>query len=369
MVDWVEAEFRTRYSDFNIRHFHEALQRAHPHFTFGYAWTKSVLYLRGCLKPSTRCGPHRMRRERSAMAGLLVFQDGSTHDWFQGRRGPCDLIVTLDDATGAILSAFFCEQEGTASGFRGLDETIARHGLFASFYTDRGGHCFSTPKAGEPVDKGRLTHVGRALLQLGIRHIPSYSPEARGRMERVFCTLQGRLPHEMRRAGLRDIKAANAWLCETFIADFNARFAIAPCADDDVFVPYAADLRNILCAQEDRIVGGDNCVRYGGRVLQIPEHTHRRHFVRATVRVHEYSDGSLAIFSGPIAIARFPAPTSAPPAASEAACSAASRLSPPGGADAPVLTPSARAAQTKKQAGAKKRTPQPNQETNHPNSP
>jgi transposase len=372
LADWVETEFRTRYSDFNIKHFHEALRRAHPTFTFGYTWTKSVLYLRGCLKPSTKRGPHRTRRERSPMAGLLVFQDGSTHDWFQGRRGPCDLIVTLDDATGAILSAFFCAQEGTASSFRGLQETIVRHGLFASFYTDRGGHYFYTPKAGEPVDKGRLTQVGRALLQLGIKHIPSYSPEARGRMERAFGTLQGRLPQEMRLAEINDIEAANAWLQKTFIADFNASFAITASADDDVFLPYAGDLTNVLCVQEDRVVGADNCVRYGGRVLQIPEAKHRRHFVKANVRVHEYPDGGLAIFSGPLEIARFPPPEqeqTAPPAASAAPCSPASRPSPPGGAPAPTLTPPARAAPTKKQAGTKKRPPQPNQETDRPKGP
>lgn len=370
LVDWVEAQYRTRYFDFSAKHFHEALTRAHPHFRYGYSWTKSVLYLRGCLQPSTKRGPHRTRRERSAMAGQLVFQDGSTHDWFCGRRGPCDLIVTLDDATGAMLSAFFVEQEGTASSFRGLRETIERHGLFASFYTDRGGHYFFTPKAGGRVDKAQLTQVGRALLQLGVRHIPSYSPEARGRMERVFGTLQGRLPQELRLAGLCDIETANAWLAKSYIADFNARFAIPASADDDVFIAFAGDLANILCVQEDRVVGADNCVRYEGRSLQIPEQKHRRHFVRANVRVHEYAGGGLAIFSGPREIARFPALTdeaaAVSAAKSKAPCSRPSRPSPAGGADAPALTAAARDAPTKSQAGTKKRPFQPNQETNLP---
>lgn len=366
VVDWVEEQYRTRYFDFNAKHFHEKLRRAHPHFRYGYTWTKSVLHLRGCLKPSTKRGPHRLRRARSAMAGLLVFQDGSEHDWFGGRRAPCDLIVTLDDATGAILSAFFTEEEGTASSFRGLRETIERFGLFANFYTDRGSHYFHTPKAGEPVDKGRLTQVGRALLQLGITHIPSYSPEARGRMERVFGTLQGRLPQELRLAGLCDIEAANAWLADTFIAGFNARFAVEASTDEDVFVPFTGDLADILCVQEDRVVGADNCVRYGGRVLQIPECAHRRHFVRANVRVHAYACGALAIFSGPRRIAAFPAPD-APPAASAAACSTTSRPTPDqvrGARTAPVLTPSARPAPAERQAGTKKRPQRkPNQET------
>jgi hypothetical protein len=372
LVAWVEAQYRARYFDFSAKHFHEALTRAHPHFRYGYTWTKSVLYLRGCLQPSTKRGPHRTRRERSAMAGQLVFQDGSTHDWFCGRRGPCDLIVTLDDATGAMLSAFFVEQEGTASSFRGLRETIEQHGLFASFYTDRGSHYFFTPKAGGRVDKAQLTQVGRALLQLGVRHIPSYSPEARGRMERVFGTLQNRLPQELRLAGLCDIETANAWLADSYIADFNARFAIPASADDDVFIAFAGDLANILCIHEDRVVGGDNCVRYEGRSLQIPEQKHRRHFVRANVRVHEYAGGAVAIFSGPREIARFPAPpageaaAAVPAAKSKAPCSRPSRPSPAGGADAPALTAAARDAPTKKQAGTKKRPFQPNQETERP---
>ena len=368
LADWVEAQYRTRYFDFSAKHFHEALTRAQPQFRYGYTWTKSVLYLRGCLQPSTKRGPHRMRRERSAMAGQLVFQDGSNHDWFLGRRGLCDLIVTLDDATGAMLSAFFVEQEGTASSFRGLRETIERYGLFASFYTDRGSHYFHTPKAGGRVDKGHLTQVGRALMQLGIAHIPSYSPEARGRMERVFGTLQGRLPQEMRLAGLCDIETANAWLSTHYIAAFNARFAIPASSGDEVFIPFKGDLANILCIQEERVVGADNCVRYQGRALQIPEHTHRRHFVRANVRVHDYADGGLAIFSGPREIARFAAPSpeqeaTVPAPISTAPCSRPSRPSPAGGAHAPALTAAARDARKISQAGTKKRPAQPNQET------
>lgn len=173
VADWVEGHYRERYFDFSAKQSHEALTKAHPEFRYGYTWTKSVLYLRGCLKPTAKRGPHRMRRERSAMAGMLVFQDGSEHDWFYGRRAPCDLVVTLDDATGAVLSAFLVEEEGAASSFRDLRETIERHGLFSCFYTDRGSHYFFTPTAGGRVDKGHLTQVGRALMQLGIKHIPS----------------------------------------------------------------------------------------------------------------------------------------------------------------------------------------------------
>lgn len=315
VVDFVEKAFRTRYFDFNAKHFHEALQRDNPSFRYGYTWTKSVLYLRGCLKPSKQRGPHRKERPRSESAGMLVFQDGSTHDWFQGRRGPCDLIVTLDDATSAILSAFFVEQEGTASSFAGLAETIGKYGLFSAFYTDRGGHYFYTPKAGEPVDKERLTQVGRALLQLGITHIPSYEPQGRGRMERVFGTLQGRLPQELRLAGLSDIEAANAWLRDHYIAAHNAQFACPEADAESHFIPYPGDLASILCHQEERVVDNANCVRFQGRTLQIPATPQRRHFVAARVRVHLYPDGAITVFHGPRAIAHFAAAASddAPP--------------------------------------------------------
>jgi transposase len=305
IADWVAEQYLSKYFDFTAKHFHEALKR--DGFRYGYTWTKSVLYLRGLLKPAKARGPHRKKRPRSPLPGMLVFQDGSTHDWFLGRRGPCDLIVTLDDAAGAILSAFFVEEEGTASSFKGLRETIETHGLFSSFYTDRGSHYFHTPKAGEKVDKERPTQVGRSLAQLGITHIPSYSPEGRGRMERVFGTLQGRLPQELRLAGIGSIEAANAWLTASFVPAFNARFAIKPEEEGTAFLPFVGDLENILCIQEERVVGNDNCVRYEGRVLQIPEQAHRRHYVKAQVRVHEYPDGSLAIFHGPRQLVRFPA--------------------------------------------------------------
>jgi transposase len=160
--DWVVEQYVTRYFDFTPKHFHEELKK--NGFDYGYTWTKSVLYLRGVLKPAKKRGAHRKKRPRSPLPGMLVFQDGSTHDWFMGRRAPCDLIVTLDDATGALLSAFFVEQEGTMSSFVGLRETIARNGLFSSFYTDRGSHYFLTPQANGKVDKVNLTQVGRFQL-------------------------------------------------------------------------------------------------------------------------------------------------------------------------------------------------------------
>lgn len=303
--DWVIEHYVTRYFDFTPKHFHEELSKRG--FGYGYTWTKSVLYLRGVLKPAKKRSAHRKKRVRKPLPGMMLFQDGSTHDWFCGRRGPCDLIVTLDDATSAMLSAFFVEEEGTMSSFVGLRETIAKNGLFSSFYTDRGSHYFLTPEAGGKVDKSNLTQVGRALAQLGIAHIPSYAPEGRGRMERVFGTLQLRLPPLLRLAQIDDIEAANRWLTHVYIPDHNARFSVAAAEEGSAFIPFVGDLDNILCAQAERVVSNDNTVRYEGAVLQIPEQKHRRHYVKASVRVHEYPDGRLAIFHGPRLLARYEA--------------------------------------------------------------
>ena len=307
-VAWVLEEFRTRSFDFTAKHFPEAIQ-GRPMadgtpFVRSYTWTKSVLQQRGLVTKAPKRSAHRKKRARRPLPGMLVFQDGSKHAWLP--QGPdLDLIVTMDDATSAILSAVLVEEEGTASSFIGLKETIAGQGLFCALYTDRGSHYFYTPKAGEPVDKTRLTQIGRALKQLGIEHIPSYCPEGRGRMERLFGTLQSRLPPLMRQEGLASIAAANHWLATVYIPHHNARFAVAAAESGTAFVPFVGALDDILCVQDERVVGNDNTVRYEGRVLQIPEQRHRRHFVKVTVRVHAYPDGRLAVFHGPRRLADY----------------------------------------------------------------
>jgi hypothetical protein len=310
--------YQERYRGMNVKHFHEHLVEHHG-YQLGYTVTRLALHAAGLVSQAKRRGVHRQKRERRPLPGMLLFQDGSTHRWLPGLDQELDLIVTLDDATGAIYSAFLLEQEGTMSSFLGLLETIGAHGLFSAFYTDRGSHYFHTPEAGGKVDKTRPTQVGRALAQLGITHIPSYSPEARGRMERVFGTLQGRLPHELRLAEIATLEAANRFLKERFVPDYNARFAVPAAEKGSAFLPYAGrPLEDVLCVQEDRQVGRDNCVKWNGRSLQIPPQRHRHHYVRATVRVHEYPDGRLAIFDGPRRLAAFH-PDGAPIDASRAA--------------------------------------------------
>jgi hypothetical protein len=242
------------------------------------------------------------------MVGMLLHQDASRFAWLPGDARQYDLVVTLDDATSAIYSAFLVEEEGTASSFRGLGEVIERQGLFCELYTDRGGHYFVTPKAGEPVSKTMRTQVGRALAQLGIRHIAAYSPEARGRSERAFRTLQDRLPKELRLAGVTTMAAANRWIAEVYLPAHNAAFAVAPAGTGSAFAPdRAGQAGEILCVQEERRVGNDNTVKWRGLSLQIPPSPLRPHFVRAMVRVHEYPDGRLAIFHGPHRLADYDA--------------------------------------------------------------
>ena len=306
-IEWVIEEYRTHYRDFTVKHFHEHLERRHD-FEYGYTWTKTVLRQAGEVKKAPRRGVHRKRRPRRPLPGMLLFQDGSTHRWIPALGRDFDLIATMDDATGEVYSAFLEEEEGTWSSFRGLHETLAAHGLFAAFYTDRGSHYFHTPKAGAAVDKNRLSQVGRALKQLGIEHIPSYSPQARGRVERLFGTLQNRLPQELGLAGITDVEAANRFIAETFLPDFNRRFTVPAAEEGSAFVPLLGfDIAEVLCIQEERKVQNDNTVRYKGLVLQIPEQRHRHHFVKLAVRVHEYADGALALFHGPRRLADYDA--------------------------------------------------------------
>lgn len=294
--------YREQYHGFNVKHFHEHLQRDHG-YRLSYTFTRLALQRDGAVATGRRRGPHRQRRPRRPMIGMLLHQDGSRHEWLPGSL--VDLIVTMDDATGTIYSAFLVEEEGTMSSFRGLLEVIGRLGLFCALYTDRGSHYFHTPAAGGPVDRHQLTQVGRALSQLGIQHIAAYSPEARGRSERMFGTLQGRLPNELRLAGITELAAANRFIAQTYLPDHNRRFSEEPAEPGSAFMPDPGISRDTLCVQEERVVGNDNTVRYGNLVLQLPPSPLRRHFAKVKVRVHHYPDGSLALFHGPRCLARY----------------------------------------------------------------
>ncbi len=300
----VETLYRQRYAGFRAKHFHEHLVKDHG-FAWGCTWTKTFLQSRGLLPKAPRKGAHRRKRERRPLPGMMLHQDGSRHVWLEGQPA-LDLIVTLDDATGAIYSAFLVEEEGTASTFRALKETFGAHGLPMSLYRDRGSHYFHTAEAGGKIDRSRLTQVGRALEQLGVEHIGAYSPQARGRSERAFQTLQERLLKELKLAEITSIEAANAFIREVYLPAHNERFAVAPAQPGSAFTSIpGVDLDEILCVQEERQVGNDNCVSYRTLKLQIPESPLRPHFVKARVKVHLYPDGSHAVFHGPRGIGRY----------------------------------------------------------------
>jgi transposase len=301
----VERLYRERHQGFTVKHFHEHLVKDHG-FGWGYTWLKLHLQWAGVVAKAPRKGAHRRKRERRPLPGMMLRQDGSRHEWLEG-QAPLDLIVTMDDATGAISSAFLVEEEGTASTFRALKEVFSEPGLPMSLYTDRGSHYFRTTKAGE-IDRGCPTQVGRALEQLGVDHIGAFSPQARGRSERMFATLQDRLVKELKLAGIATVEAANAFIREVYLPEHNARFAVEPAGEGSAFTPIpGVDLDEILCVEEERQVGHDNCVSYRTLKLQIPESPMRPHFVRARVKVHVYPDGSHAVFHGPRCIGRYDA--------------------------------------------------------------
>lgn len=355
--------YESKYADFTVKHFHEHLVKRHG-YTLGYTVTRLRLQAAGLVKAAPKRSAHRKKRPRRPMLGMMLHQDGSRHAWLEGQPA-LDLIVTMDDATSRILSAFLVDEEGTASTFRALCEVIEGHGLFCTLYTDRGSHYWYTPKAGEKVSKAQVTQVGRALAQLGIEHIAAYSAEARGRSERMFRTLQDRLPKELRLAGITTIEAANRWLAERGVSELNALFEIEPEQEGSAFVrDRMGQWRQILCVQEERVVAKDNTVAWNGLRLQLPASPLRPHFVRVAVRVHEHWDGTLSVHYGPHRLAAYTAAgeiISAPAAASAAACSGPSRhgLETPERAARPsrrpTLTAPARAATREKRAGTKER--------------
>ncbi len=347
-IVWMLGQYRTHHMGWNVKHFHEHLRRQHD-FGWGYTWTKLQLHAAGLVERATRRGPHRRKRPRGAPE--------------------LDLIVTLDDATSKIYSAFLVEEEGTVSAFQALLDVFTAEGLPSSLYTDRGSHYFFTPAAGEAVDKKRLTQVGRALARLGIEHIPAYSPQARGRSERMFGTLQGRLPKELSLFGITDIVAANRYIREVYLPLHNEQFATPPQLPDSGFVAVCdpAGLADILCIEQDRVVSRDNTIAYEGCRLQLPQSPARAHYVKANVKVREYPDGTLAVFHGPRRLARYTAQgeeiVQVPTTPSVTPCSPPSRrgLSRPEIAKPaerrPSLTASARGVTSQGQVGTKKRPP------------
>ena len=303
-VEEILRLYQQQYADFNVRHFHEKLREQH-HIRLSYTWVKQALQTAGLVKKNRKRGVHRRRRPRRPLPGMLLHLDGSSHAWFQDQR-KYDLLVILDDATSEIYYAQLVEEECTATVMTALREVIERKGAFCALYSDRASHFFHTPKAGQPVDRTRLTQVGRALQELGIQMIPAYSPQARGRGERNFGTWQGRLPQELRLHGIDELAAANEFLREHYIAEFNRRFSVAAAQPGHAFLPvHGKNLDLVFSLQHERTVHQDNTVQIGPCVLQIEKSRWRATLAGCRVTVYQHLEGTWSIGYGPHLVGRY----------------------------------------------------------------
>src|SRR5712692_125661 len=303
-VEEVLRLYQEQYFDFNVRHFHEKLVLEHG-IKLSYTWVKLALQGAGLVKQGRKRGVHRKRRPRRSLPGMLLHIDGSQHQWFCDHRW-YDLVVIMDDATSEVYYAQLVEEESTRTVMAGLQTVIAEQGLFCALYSDRASHFFLTPNAGGAVNHDRLTQVGRALKELGIQLIPAYSPQARGRSERGFGTWQGRLPQELRRRGIVTPEAANRFLREEYIAEFNQRFSVAASERGTAFVPLRRkDLDLVFSIQHERIVARDNTVSFANRVWQLERSKLRATLAGCRVTIHEHLDETISITFGPHLVGRF----------------------------------------------------------------
>src|SRR6266478_2163923 len=296
--------YQEKYFDFSVRHFHEKLWEEHG-LLLSYSWVKLALQGAGLVSKARQRGVHRRRRERRPMVGMMLHIDGSRHRWLGGEQWH-DLIVVLDDATSEIYYAQLVEEESTWTVMAALREVLEQRGIFCSLYSDRASHFWLTPKAGEMVDRQRLTQVGRAMRELGIEMIPAYSPQARGRSERNFGTWQRRLPQELRVRGITTKEEANHFLRESYIAECNRKFTVPAAQPESAFVPASGqDLERIFSVQQERVVNQDNTVRVANRTLQMEKTKWRGTLAKCRVLVCEHLDGTWSVCYGPHLVGRY----------------------------------------------------------------
>lgn len=311
--------YRERYMGWNVAHFHDQL-REHHGIRVSYHWVKCALQGAGLVAKERRRGGHRTRRPRRPLPGMLLFQDASTHAWWPAAEGgQQDLLVLMDDATSEVYDACFVPQEDTRSCLAQLRRLIEQRGVFCSLYTDRGSHFITTRTGQSPHRRqhaGEDTQVQRALREVGIALIPSNSPQARGRMERLFETWQGRLPQELALRGIQNADAANRFLREHWLAYHRRHWGVPAAQAGSAFVPCARpDLERIFSVQQERMVANDNTVQYGRVTFQLAASPLRCSFAKCRVLVYEHLDGTLSIGYGPHELGRYHADgTPLPPA-------------------------------------------------------
>lgn len=303
-VDMLCRLKKEKYSDFSVKHFHQFATEKHG-LKISYTWARIVLQSKGLVEKAAGRGKYRRKRERRPMVGMLIHQDASTHEWIAGRP-MADLVITLDDADGRILQGRFVEQEGTRSSLQAIHHVLRRYGRFCEFYTDRGSHYCRTADADEGPAPNQDGQVSRVLKALGIRHILARSPEARGRSERAFGTIQGRLPQELKLAGIKSYPGANDYLEKIFIPDFNKRFVVRPTQPENAFIPLVGlNLDLLVSVHHDRTVQKDNTVVFEKLFLQLPPSRERLRYFRCPVIVHELVNDTLAVSYQGKLLARF----------------------------------------------------------------
>jgi transposase len=299
--------YREKYFDLNVKHFVEKLHADHE-IQLSYTWVKTALQNAGLVKRYAKRGPHREKRPRRPLTGMMLHVDGSRHKWIPGLDQYQDLIVIFDDASSEVYDVQLVEEESTETVMAALKRVVESRGLFCSLYSGRGSHMAWTPKAGGLVDREHPTQIARALKELGIDLILAYSPQARGRCERIFGTWQGRLPQELRLKGIATVEAANEFLRNDWIAMHDASFSVKPEQPGTAFLPYrGTELEKIFSQQQDRVVSNDNTVRYENRCLQIPQQTFRFSLARCRVLVCEHLDHTITVHYGNHVLGRYDA--------------------------------------------------------------
>jgi transposase len=318
LVSRVVQLARGRYAGFNQQHFSEMLAEREG-ITMSRSSVRRILGRAGIASPrQRRVSPHRSRRERYSQEGMLVQIDGSPHRWLGREGGEFSLLAAIDDATGKVLAAVFRQHEDAQGYFLLLRQIVEKHGCPLAIYRDRHGIFQRSKKrdmtiAEQLEDQPNHTQFGRLLTELGIESIPSYSPQSKGRIERLFGTFQDRLVSELRLAEASNRDDANAMLGE-FLPRYNRRFAVAPQQPGTVYQQRLAGLKldTIFCFKYQRSVGMDNTVRFFEHRIQIHPDRHRASYARARVQVHERMNGSLAVYYHDRCLATTEAPAEAP---------------------------------------------------------
>ena len=299
MAEKILKLYREKYFDFNISHFCDKLRKEH-NIKMSYNWIRIALQGAGLIEKRQRRDKHRKRRPRKPLIGMMLHMDGSPYDWF-GNDSEYDIVTVLDDANNKLYDVELVKEEDGLTCMSMLKNVVEKKGIFCSLYTDRASHFFLTKKAGEGVSEDNLTQIGKALEELGIQHIPSYSPQARGRSERLNRTLQGRIPQELRLRGIKTLKEANKYLKTEYLKEHNRRFAKKPEQKGSAFIkaPKTVDLDKVFSFKHNRTVNNDNTISFNNRLFQIGPSELRVSFAKCKVTLCEHVDGSISIWYGP----------------------------------------------------------------------